>query len=682
VDRGLAFHARFSALATPIREPQPEVAVVSCRIDLVPWDPQPLRVLSILARDASGYLPLVGIDVRDDAFFVPTAYENVLGFVTNVLAVLAPRLGAISEAVPELRFGTDALLDAIDSGFVAIPGRSPYATLIDAVDRARAVAPLAAGRSVGVVVGGVGYGTHILGAVATSVCVLPLDAEIAAAFGVSSAPPSAFPTACGVALGVRAESTEAVIASLRAVVASDGVIVVTNRGIDAEAHFSRMNLASRPLPRLGADALAPLADERIAVLAPVVVPIVPVAVAQPATVDPRPLRVLFVFRALAAGSAATGDKVQVQRTAEALRARGHRVDVSADPHPEVPSEIDVVHLTNLTVPAETLEQARAVERTSSAVVLMPIFTDHADETAWGIQVWPKVFTTARSREELDVYLRALAERRLNAVYPHHGGGIAPPARIDLVPGYTDMQRAIVARTDYLVTNAHSEAHRIYRYLEPGVPYSVAPSAVDPTIYAPETAATFRDRYALGDFVLSMGRIEGRKNQILLAYALRGSGRRLVLVGRNVDVQQAYLAQAFLGPDVVLFGEMPEADLASLVAAARVVALPSWDEVVSLSSLNAAASGASLVLTRNSYEHEYFGDDAEYCDPADVRSIAASVERAWNAHDIRAERRSLLAARVRSEYTWEAAAAATEAAYHRVLAFNPRGEARRRRAMGA
>ena len=155
-------------------------------------------------------------------------------------------------------------------------------------------------------------------------------------------------------------------------------------------------------------------------------------------------------------------------------------------------------------------------------------------------------------------------------------------------------------------------------------------------------------------------------------------RKLVIIGANVDPLYGFFAQVYARENVIFLPQMPEVELAGAYAAARVFVLPSWDEVVSMSALNAALSGPSLVLTRNGFEHEYFLDDAEFCDPADAASIEAAIEAAWSSHEARSERRGALIERVREEYTWEISAEATERAYYRVLAHNPRGDRRRER----
>ncbi len=245
----------------------------------------------------------------------------------------------------------------------------------------------------------------------------------------------------------------------------------------------------------------------------------------------------------------------------------------------------------------------------------------------------------------------------------------------MIEGYTQMQRATLDVVDFLVANAHSEMHRLYRYLTCEIPYSVAPSCANPRIYGKHAKAKFVERFGFEDFVLMAGRYEGRKNQLNFLQATRDLGFPVLCIGNNYHATFGKILRIHRPGTAAYIGHLPEDQLAGAFAAARVVAIPSWDEVVSLTSLNAAISGASMVLTRNSYEHEYFADDAEYCDPGSVVSIASAVRRAWETHEARSERRELLAERVTAQYNWDRSAALTEEAYYRVLHHNPRRERR-------
>ncbi|MDQ6929832.1 MAG: glycosyltransferase [Candidatus Eremiobacteraeota bacterium] len=451
--------------------------------------------------------------------------------------------------------------------------------------------------------------------------------------------------------------------------ADASLIIVSSRGAEGAQALSQWSAE-----RMGPLALPSIADagESIAFIDNLPETHVPQHrnASEAVTASAIPLHILFALRP-SADFVSGGDVAQVRRTAQALRDRGHEVTVSTHGEPDC-TGFDVVNLTNITVPSETLAQARAVRKFEGPVVFMPIFLDHADETAWGIYTAMGCYINAHDDEQLRSLLSQLASRSIssNNVPP-------PPARPDMVANYQSEQREILSMVDHLIVNANSEVHRLYRFLDNSVPFSLAPSATDASVYHKDAAVRFIGKYGLKDFILTTGRIEPRKNQLALLYAMkRWPERRLVVIGQNFEFLYGLTFAMYWGPNVIVLPHMPEEELAGAYAAARVVCQPSWDEVVSLSVLNAAACEASLVVTRNGYEHEYLGDDAEYCDPADVESIADAIDRAWISHDRRGMRRAELARKVHTEYTWSRSAELTERAYYDLLAFNPRAQSRR------
>ncbi|MEL0649163.1 glycosyltransferase [Pseudoalteromonas agarivorans] len=142
---------------------------------------------------------------------------------------------------------------------------------------------------------------------------------------------------------------------------------------------------------------------------------------------------------------------------------------------------------------------------------------------------------------------------------------------------------------------------------------------------------FSDTYGVKNYVLCVGRIETRKNQILLANALRDTDIDLVLVGHTASPQVKDLVEKQLGDRVHFIGRLdPSSDmLASAFLGAKVFALPSWSEGAPLAALEAASLGCNMVLSDRAGEQEYFGDLALYCDPSSVSSIRTQVLAAFN-----------------------------------------------------
>jgi glycosyltransferase involved in cell wall biosynthesis len=68
----------------------------------------------------------------------------------------------------------------------------------------------------------------------------------------------------------------------------------------------------------------------------------------------------------------------------------------------------------------------------------------------------------------------------------------------------------------------------------------------------------------------------------------------------------------------------------LLARARIHALPSFGEVVSLANQEACSLGVPAVMSYVGAEPEYFGAGGFYCNPTDPGDIARAIADAWGA----------------------------------------------------
>jgi glycosyltransferase involved in cell wall biosynthesis len=129
------------------------------------------------------------------------------------------------------------------------------------------------------------------------------------------------------------------------------------------------------------------------------------------------------------------------------------------------------------------------------------------------------------------------------------------------------------------------------------------------------------------FVLQVGRIERRKNQVAaLAAVERLEGVRLVVAGFERDAELATSLRA--SPRCTVLGPVDRATLDRLYARAGAVVVPSLYEGFGLPVLEALARGRPVVAARNSSLPEVGGDAAQYVDdPDDAEALAAALESA-------------------------------------------------------
>jgi glycosyltransferase involved in cell wall biosynthesis len=199
------------------------------------------------------------------------------------------------------------------------------------------------------------------------------------------------------------------------------------------------------------------------------------------------------------------------------------------------------------------------------------------------------------------------------------------------------------------------------------PFTLVYNGAETAVFDRATPDWFVNEYGLREFVLTVGLVEPRKNQLMLLHALRDAGLPIVVVGRHYDLAYYRLCRRYAPKGTVFIDHLPHEQLASAFKAARVHALPSWMECASFANVEAALCGCSLVVSDRTSEREYFGDNAWFCDPASTASIRAAVLAAYQGHDAAAPKRARLIERFRHDFTWANAAAATVAGYEAALA---------------
>jgi glycosyltransferase involved in cell wall biosynthesis len=131
----------------------------------------------------------------------------------------------------------------------------------------------------------------------------------------------------------------------------------------------------------------------------------------------------------------------------------------------------------------------------------------------------------------------------------------------------------------------------------------------------------------GDYVLQVGRIEPRKNQVAaLAAVERLDGLTLVVAGPERDAGLTAALRA--SPRCRVTGLVDAATLELLYARARAVVVPSLYEGFGLPVLEAMSRGKPVVAAGNSSLPEVGGDAAIYVDdPNDPDAFAAAIEKA-------------------------------------------------------
>lgn len=356
----------------------------------------------------------------------------------------------------------------------------------------------------------------------------------------------------------------------------------------------------------------------------------------------RSLRVLFVIRPDAA-TRAGGDSVQANKTADELRVLGHSIDVAATDAPD-PRGYDLVHLFGVFDPPLARKQLDACKNAGVPIALSPIWWDLTD-----------FFARSRAVERA-LGKRGNVDRHLQRIRESSAQQLAPRSERVKSAQRKLLQAELMREASILLPNSLIEAHSYVRDLGLQHPQvQVVPNAVEAALLDAPLPGTERAG------VLCVGRVESRKNQAMLLYALRDVDVEITLAGECYDAYYRTLCERW-NPRVRFTGALSHPDALAAMRGALVHALPAWLETPGIASLEAAASGCAIVSGNRACEYEYFRDSAWYCEPGDPESVRSAV-----LHALDEARAAKMKSRERIRgFTWRAAALATQRGYEQIV----------------
>lgn len=227
------------------------------------------------------------------------------------------------------------------------------------------------------------------------------------------------------------------------------------------------------------------------------------------------------------------------------------------------------------------------------------------------------------------------------------------------------RRSMFLTSDMIVPNSLNEARQISRLFAVGMDKMfVVPNGVDED-FMESRPEEFVKKYGLKDFVLSVGRIEPRKNQLNLIRAMKGIDADLVIVGNTVSGYEWYRDLCTKEADrrVHFIEGLSHSSnlLKSAYAASDTFVLPGWFETPGLAALEAALAGSKVVATKGGSTKEYFMDKVLYIDPSSPRDIHKKVSEA-----VRMDKNTSLKELVLNNYTWEKATEKMLQGYRKVI----------------
>jgi len=341
---------------------------------------------------------------------------------------------------------------------------------------------------------------------------------------------------------------------------------------------------------------------------------------------------------------AGGDTVQVDQTAGQLRKLGVEVDILLS-NAVIPYEkYDILNFFHITRSAAIILHIKATNKPFVVSTIHCPYGDHDKYNQAGIKA-----LIANLSEDAKDYFRTVS-RWLR-------GKEGLPINY-LWKGQRNSIVEVLRTTALILPNSISELNRIQAQYYSEVKYRVVTNGINPKKFPFDINIKKDDK-----LIVSIGRIEKRKNQLNLIKALNNTDYKLVLIGAATPTKDGYYQQclATAGKNVTFLNRVPHDEMVKYLQLAKVHVLASWFETTGLSSLEAAVMRCNIVITDKGDTRDYFADEAFYCDPANPDSIRDAVEKASKATFNESFYEKIV-----TSHTWKKAAEQTLEAYQMVL----------------
>jgi glycosyltransferase involved in cell wall biosynthesis len=224
----------------------------------------------------------------------------------------------------------------------------------------------------------------------------------------------------------------------------------------------------------------------------------------------------------------------------------------------------------------------------------------------------------------------------------------------ILSGHKKAIKNILKSASFVLANSQSELDRLYSDFSIDSESIIVPNATDLDELKIDSKR---------EGVICVARIEGLKNQLNLIRAIKRTDLHLTIIGKASPNHKVYFKQCQneANDQISFVDHIDQEDLRNFYSSAKVHAMVSWFETTGLSTLEAAACGCNVVISKKGDQPDYFKDHAFYADPANVENMKKAILEAYHS-PVSDE----LMTEIKENYTWEKAATATYAAYQKAL----------------
>jgi glycosyltransferase involved in cell wall biosynthesis len=359
-----------------------------------------------------------------------------------------------------------------------------------------------------------------------------------------------------------------------------------------------------------------------------------------------------------------GDRVQIEQTAANLKKLGVDVEIKTGIVKDL-SQYDIVHVFQLDWNLESYFQIKEAKKQNKIVVFSPIHHNidelkkFDDEFVFDFRRVSKVlFKDQFNRDLFKEFYRVLFK----------------PSRLWIViyaafHGVKNMSISALKNSDIILVQTDNEAKDLRRTFGVDIKCEIVKNGVS-ELYREKNFDTQTSPIGIRDYIICVGRIEPRKNQLSVIQAVHKLRKesnldlQLLFIGakaKNKHFEYTSIFDNYLKENswikhisIVPYDQMPR-----YYYFAKVGVSASWFETTGLTSIEALFCGANAVAAGERAK-EYLGNYASYCDPSNIDSIKEAILKEFQSS------RTVLPQEFRNEYTWENTAKSTLAVYNKLL----------------
>ncbi len=357
-----------------------------------------------------------------------------------------------------------------------------------------------------------------------------------------------------------------------------------------------------------------------------------------------------------------GDTVQIENTLSELKKMGLEAEVKTDLRFD-PEGFDLVHVFQLDwIPEMYFYVKRAVDY-KKPVVLSPIHHNVNEVKKFDDEY---VFDFRRISKVLfqDQFSRDTFKNLYRSLYDHRR---LMPTLYAVFHGFKNMQKKMLEWSKIILVQTQAEARDLQDTFQVKVDWVKVPNGVSKDYLKLQDLI---NPLAFNDYVISVGRIEPRKNQLNIISAVKklreetGKDIHLVFIGnlgskKHMEYTKYFCEELKKNDWITHLSKIPYEKMPAYYKFAKVCVSASWFETTGLTSLEALFCGTNAVASGERAK-ECLGNYASYCSPDNVESIKQALKQEFFAP------RPQIDEKMRAEYTWENTAKKTLEVYKKVL----------------